>query len=171
MRPVQIQFVAPRAWKFIWAITAVALMALLSHAGWRVWQQHQLRLSLQAELGQLQAQWTARSMPEAPVIDPRGASVQAAQRLLRRDWNRVFDAVEDPALAQARLIRMSADAESGEIRLEYELESFGHASVVTAALNAPGTTTAWQLERVNSEQLQQEPHGGKARGVWSAMQR
>ena len=81
MKPVQIQFVAPRAWKLIWAITAVVLLAMTSHTGWRLWQQHQVRLGLQSELAQLQAQLNARSTPKPPEVNPRQASEQAALRL------------------------------------------------------------------------------------------
>lgn len=168
MKPVQIQFVAPRAWRPIWLISALLLIALLSHTGWRVWQQHQLRLGLQAQLAHLQAQSTTRSTPTLPDIDPRHTSAQAARRLLQRDWNRVFDAVEDPALSQARLVQMSVDAATGDVRLEYELESFAHASLVTAALNGPQAIALWQLERVDAGATRQDPGVGKARGVWSA---
>jgi hypothetical protein len=168
MKPVQIQFVAPRAWKLIWAITAVVLLAMTSHTGWRLWQQHQVRLGLQSELAQLQAQLNARSTPKPPEVNPRQASEQAALRLLHRDWNHVFDAIENPALAQVRLVQMSVDAESGETRLEYELESFAHASIVSAALNGPDATAVWRLERVDSGASRQEPGTGKARGVWSS---
>lgn len=89
-------------------------------------------------------------------------------RLLQRDWNRVFDAVESDALAQALLVQMSIDGVTGEIRLEYELESFVQASAVTAALNASGTMTVWQLERVSSVPLQADFPAGKSRGVWSS---
>ncbi|WP_439590379.1 hypothetical protein [Hydrogenophaga sp.] len=170
MKPVQIQFVAPRAWKFIWAITAVVLVALLGHTGWRLWQQHQVRLGLQAELAQLQQQLRERSTPKPAVVDPRHASEQAALRLLRRDWNRVFDAVESPELAQVRLVQMSVDAETGETRLEYELESFALTSMVTAALNGPGATTVWQLERVDAGAFRQVSNSGKARAVWASRQ-
>jgi hypothetical protein len=65
---------------------------------------------------------------------------------------------------------MSVDAETGETRLEYELENFAFASMVTAALNGPGATTVWQLERVDAGAFQQVPGGGKARGIWSSKQ-
>lgn len=168
MKPVKIQFVAPRAWKFIWSITAVALLALLSHTGWRLWQQHQLRTGLQAELAQLQAQLKASSGPKSPEIDPHHASERAALHLLQRDWNRLFDAVENPALDQVRLVRMSMNADSGEARLEYELESFAHAPLVTAALNDPAASAVWRLERVDAGVVRQDPGGGTVKGVWSS---
>jgi len=171
MKPVQIQFVAPRAWKVVWAITAMVLITLLSHTGWRVWQHHQVRLALQAELGQLQAQFQAHSTPVSPQIGPRQASEQAAQRLLQRDWNGVFDAVESPELAQVLLVQMSVDAETGQARLEYELDSFAHASLVTAALNGPLHKQVWHLERVDSGAFRLDQGSGKARGVWSSIQR
>lgn len=165
MKPVQIEFVAPRAWKVIWSVTAVALIALLGHTGWQVWQQHQVRWALQAELAQLKA----RSIPKPPEANPRQASEQAALRLLQRDWNRVFDAIENPALTQVRLVQMSMNAETGATRLEFELESVAHASLVTAALNGAETSAVWRLERVDADAPRQDSGSGKARGVWSSM--
>lgn len=168
MKPVQIQFVAPRARKVIWSITAVVLLALMGHTGWQVWQQHQLRQGLQAELAKLQAQLKARSTPKPLEAHPRQASEQAALRLLQRDWNRVFDAIENPALIPVRLVQLNMDAETAEVRLEYELESFAHASLVTEALNGSGDSVVWQLERVDTGAMRQAPGVGRARGVWSS---
>ncbi len=170
MKPVRIQFVAPRAWKVIWSLAAVLMIALGGVTGWQAWQHHQTRLGLQAELERWQSELKARSAPVAPANDPREASEKAAQRLLQRDWNLLFDAIENPALAEVRLVQLSFDAHSGLARLEYALTSMAQGVLVASALNGAGDGITWQLERLSAEGSA-APQRGMAmpvRGVWSA---
>jgi hypothetical protein len=169
MKPVRIQFVEPRAWKVIWLVTAVILLSIAGFTGWQVWQQHQIRKGLQVELDRLQAELKARAAPVAPAVNPREASEKAAQRLLHRDWNRLYNAIEHPDLAQVRLRQLTFDAETGDARLEYELENMSQGSAVTAALNAENDSGAWQLERLISAPTNVSssyPIDAKVRGVW-----
>jgi hypothetical protein len=171
MKPVHIQFVEPRAWKVIWLITAVVLLAIAGFTGWQVWQQHQIRQGLQVELDRLQAELKARSAPVASVVNPREASEKAAQLLLQRDWNRLFDTIENPELANVRLVQLTFDAETGEARLEYELENMTQGSAVTMALNAFESSNVWRLERLASGGMSTGTGysiGTKIRGVWRA---
>lgn len=171
MKPVRIQFVTPRAWKAIWSLAAMVMVATVGVTGWQVWQQHQIRLGLQAELDRWQSELNARSKPVTSFSDPREASEQAAQRLLQRDWNLLFDAIENPALNKVRLVQLSFDAHSGLARLEYALASMAQGALVTSALNGAGDGIAWRLERLSVEGDTASQHGGAAlpvRGVWSA---
>lgn len=166
MKPVRIQFVEPRAWKVIWLVTAVFLLSIAGFTGWQVWQQHQIRQGLQAELDRLQAELKARAAPVAPAVNPREASEKAALRLMQRDWNRLYDAIEHPDLAHVRLVQLTFDAETGEARLEYELKDMTEGASVTAALNTTSGPNVWQLERLNTDGS--ATGAGKTRGVWRA---
>ncbi len=169
MKPVRIQFVEPRAWKVIWLVTGVILLSIAGFTGWQVWQQHQIRKGLQVELDRLQVELKARAAPVAPAVNPREASEKAAQHLLQWDWNRVFDSIENPELGTARLVQISVEAETGDVRLEYELENIGEGSAVTAALNAGDNPAVWQLERLAAAPINVNSSyssNAKVRGVW-----
>jgi len=171
MKPVQIDFVVPRAWKFIWATAAVVVLAIITTTGVRAWQLRQLRMALDGQLAALQTQQLQRlanaKSVEHPQHDPRAANEANAHRLLQSDWNRVYDAIETPALAKVRLIQLSMDAITGQARLEYELESMTQAEEVTRALNeASRQEDAWQLERLESTGQGDLAGPAKVKGVW-----
>jgi hypothetical protein len=176
MKPVQIDFVAPRAWKLIWALGAVAVLGVAITTGWQVWQLAQLRQAMQSELNQLQAerqQQLAKQKPEAPEVNPRANSELAAQRLLQRDWNALFDTLENTQLPGARLVHLNMDAGSGQARVEYELEGMEQGAALTVALNAAnGGIAVWRLERLSGGAVGNGAGGGysgaKVRGVWAA---
>jgi len=164
MKPVYIDFVPPRAWKVIWLIAAVFMLSIAGLTGWQVWKQRQVQVGLQAELELLQAELRLRTTPTVPVVNPREASEKAAQRLLRRDWNKLFDAVENPELSQVRLVQLSFDADTGQARLEYEMDNIAMGAGVTTALNERGDGVNWLLERLSSGAAGSQ--GGNVRGVW-----
>jgi hypothetical protein len=164
MRPVRIQFVRPRAWKVIWLVTAFVLMTFSCVTGWQVWQQHQTRQGLLVELGRLQTAMKTRSVPALPVVNPRQASEEAAQHLLQRDWNHLFDAIENTELADVRLVQLTFDAETGDARLEYELVSVAQGAGLTNLLNGNGNRGTWRLERLSTAGT--EGANGRIRGVW-----
>jgi uncharacterized membrane protein YcjF (UPF0283 family) len=154
MRSVRIDFVEPRAGKFIWAVAALVVFAIVVITGAKVWQLRQHRVVLEQQQAALQAQQLQRLAQAQPAVPPKGnqraVSEAAAQRLLRRDWNRLYDAIETPALAKVRLLQLTMDAGTGLVVLEYELESMAQATVVTRALSdASGQAGVWRLERVD----------------------
>lgn len=173
MRPVQIDFVAPRAWKFIWAAGAVVVLAVLATSGAKLWQLRQQRVALEQQLTALQAQQLQRLAQTKTVEpsqgNPRAASEAMARRLLQRDWNRLYDAIETPALAKVRLVQLNMDAVTGQAMLEYALESMAQVAEVTQALNRSGSGIAWRLERLDSGG-QTSAHSGapQIKGVWRA---
>lgn len=173
MRPVQIDFVAPRTWKFIWAAATVVVLAVLATSGAKLWQLRQQRVALEQQLTALQAQQLQRLAQTKAVEpsqgNPRVASEATARRLLQRDWNRLYDAIETPALAKVRLIQLNMDAVTGQAMLEYELESMAQAAGVTHALNESGAGTTWRLERVDSGAQPSSGTGAaRLKGVWRA---
>lgn len=161
MKPVSIQFVEPRAWKFIWSFTALVVLATAVWTGWQVAQQRQLQQALQIEKDRLQAELSAASAPIPAVNNPRAASEQATLSLMRYDWNPVFDTLEKPALAHVRLVQFTLDAETGEARLEYALKDMAEGAALTQALNGQPDRAVWQLERLSAD-----ASGGQVRGIW-----
>jgi len=174
MKTVQIEFVEPRAWKFIWAAAAVVALAITITTAVKVWQLRQQQAEIAKELVNLhdrQLQRLAQEKINAPPKDnPRAASEAAARRLLQRDWNQLYDAIETPALGKVRLVQLSFDAVTGQVMLEYELDTIALAADVTKALSAPsGGLAVWQLERLENG-AQGGPVGtGRIRGVWRAV--
>lgn len=174
MKSVQIDFVEPRAWKFIWAAAAVVLLAIAATTGVKVWQLRQQRFALEQQLAVLQVQQAQRlsqaKPAESPKDNPKAASEAAARRLLQRDWNRLYDAIETPALTKVRLVQLSMDAVTGQAMLEYELESMAQAAMVTQALNdASSPPGAWQLERLERAGQGGPGESGRVKGSWRAV--
>lgn len=174
MKPVRIDFVEPRAWRFIWAAAAGVVLAIVATTGVDVWQLRQQRVVLEQQLATLQAQQLqrlAQAQPAAsPQDNPRAASEAAARRLLQRDWNRLYDAIETPALVEVRLVQLNMDAVSGQVVLEYELESMAQASAVTQALNAvSGQDSLWRLDRLENPAQGGTVGVARVRGVWHAV--
>lgn len=166
MKPVYIDFVPPRAWKVIWLIAAVFMLSIAGVTGWQVWKQRQVQSSLQAELVRLQAGLKLRAAPEEPVVNPREASERAAQRLMQRDWNQLFDAVENPALSDVRLVQLSFDSDTGQARVEYEIGDIAIGTLVTSALNENSSGVVWRLEQLNTSPA--IASANKVRGTWRA---
>jgi hypothetical protein len=171
MKPVRINFVAPTAYKGVWAVAAGVVLVIAGSTAWQLWQGQQTRQALHAEMTQRQAEAERarlereRLVPETPVVNPRAGSERAAARLLQRDWNGLFDTLENTQLPGVRLVSASLDAASGQARVEYELERMEQGSEVTEALNAASVGQAvWLLERLDGD-----GGAGKVRGVWRAV--
>lgn len=171
MKPVRINFVAPTAYKAVWAVAGGVALVIAGSTGWQLWQGQKIRQALQAELVQRQAEAERarrereRLVPETPAVNPRAGSERAAARLLQRDWNGLFDTLENTQLPGVRLVSASLDAASGQARVEYELERMEQGAGVTEALNAASAgITIWQLERLDGD-----GGAGKVRGVWRAV--
>ena len=174
MKPVQIDFVAPRAWKFIWTTAATVVLAIIATTGVKVWHLRQQRMALEEQLAVLKAQQLQQvaqaKAPEQNVGNPKAASEAAARRLLSRDWNRLYDVIETPALAKLRLVQLSMDAVTGQAMLEYELESMGQAVAVTRALNDTSNQGGiWHLDRLDGAGQGDPAGAAKVKGVWRAV--
>lgn len=176
MKPVHIDFVEPKAWKFIWAAAAVVSLVLATATGGKVWQWRQQKAALQKALSMLQAEQLQQRLAQAkamepPKASPMASSEAAAMRLLQRDWNTLYDAIESPTLSKTRLLQLAFDANSGQAMLEYQMESLTQATEVTMALNAatPGAKPVWKLESLqNGNQPGAAGMAAKITGVWRA---
>ena len=169
MKPVQMDFVEPRAWRYIWSVAATVLLVIAATTAVKVWQLRQQRAALAQELVALEAQQLQRlAQAKAmgpPKDNPRAASEAAANRLLKRDWNRLYDTIETPTLSKVRLVQMSVDAATGQVMLEYELDSLAQATVVTQALN-DASGAIWQLQRLDGGASVGGIGVARTKGVW-----
>lgn len=170
MKPVQMDFVEPRAWRYIWSVAATVLLVIATTTAVKVWQLRQQRAVLAQELVALEAQQLQRRLAQAkalgpPKDNPRVASEAAANRLLKRDWNRLYDTIETPTLSKVRLVQMSVDAATGQVMLEYELDSLAQATVVTQALN-DASGAIWQLQRLDGGASVGGIGVARTKGVW-----
>lgn len=175
MKPVQVEFVEPRAWKFIWAVATLVLFAIAAITAVQTWRLHQQRTALEREIATVQTLRLQRlaqeKQAETPQGNPRAASEAAAYHLLRLDWNVLYDSLEIPELSKVRLVQLSFDAMTGIAMLEYELDNLEQAAGVATALNeASSRSGVWRLERLDNG-AQSNSLGGattKVKGVWRA---
>lgn len=174
MKAVQIDFIEPRAWKFIWTAASVAFLLIIATTFMSVWQLRQQKVDLEQKLASFQALQLERLNKKKAAQDvgsnPRAASEGAANRLLQRDWNLLYDTIETPALSKIRLVQMSFDAVTGVAMLEYELNDMTQAADVARALDeASGSSGLWRLERLeNDAQFSSAVGLGKVKGFWRA---
>lgn len=173
MKPSQIEFVQPLAWKILWFTAALLLLALLTNTGVKAWQLRQQEAALAQKIAdlrsaQLQQRLVQEQAAQPPQDSPRAGSEAAANRALQRDWNRLYDSIETPTLSKIRLIQLSMDAVTGQAMLEFELDGLMQAGDVTNALSSASGVT-WQLERL--ENGVQATYGGSAKpkGIWRAI--
>lgn len=174
MKAVRIEFVQPRAWRFFWAGAALVLLTIAATTGVKLWQLHLQRTALERQTtalraAQLEHKLALENAKEQRTDNPRASSEAAANRLLQRDWNHLYDAIETPALAKVRLVHFNMDAATGQAVLEFELDSMEQAVEVShgLALSATsGTAKAWQLERLERAGDGGAAGAGKVRGFW-----
>lgn len=174
MKPVHIEFAQPRAWKFLWPGVALVLLTIGASTGVKWWQLHLQRTALEQQTAALQAEQLQHNLAlentkKQPNDNPRAASEAAANRLLKRDWNQLYDAIESPTLAKVRLVRLNMDAFTGQAVLEFEFDTMEQAAEVTHALAlspTAGTAAAWQLERLEKAVDGGAAGAGKVRGFW-----
>lgn len=156
MKAVYVDFVKPQAWKIVWGIAAILLLVIGVVYGAQGWELQQQRRELESRLAALalsQNQQIALANNESAVPDnPKAGSEAAARQLLQWDWNRVYDAIESPALAKTKLVQMSVDVPTGQATLVFELDSMAQVGQVTKALNEPaGSGAVWRLERLENK--------------------
>ncbi|QHE86651.1 hypothetical protein [Hydrogenophaga sp. BPS33] len=166
-----LQFVPSRASAIAWRFAGMWLLCLAVFTGWQVWQQHSVQRTLQTELARLQADLQARSVTAAPAVNLREASERSAWRLMQRDWNRLYDTIESAELTAVRMVQLSFEAETGDARLEIELDPVGQSSDVTAALNRNETPGTWRVESIvatGGTAIASPFAGTRLRGVWRA---
>lgn len=176
MKAIYIDFVAPQGRKYVWGVACIVVVALVAVYGVRVWSLTQQKAEVEARLATLtlqQRQSAAQPPAEENKSDnPKAASEAAALHLRQWDWNRVYDAIETPALTKTRLVQMGVDAQSGQITLQFELDSMTQAAQVTEALNSASQPGAvWRLERLENATHPSATSGmgTSIKGVWLGM--
>jgi hypothetical protein len=158
--PVYIDFIAPRAWKKIWGTTATIVCFIALSVGLHLWQENRSRNAWIAQAASINAQQKAetalRQKKTNTASSVRSASERTAKILLHRDFNKLFDVLENDELRDARLTQLSFDATNGQAHLSYELNDLAQSDAVSKALNSSAfnthieSRTSWQLERLST---------------------
>ncbi|MCW5651996.1 MAG: hypothetical protein KIS62_19790 [Ramlibacter sp.] len=78
--------------------------------------------------------------------DSRAANRAHVSKILQQDWNKMFSTIENMNPTETTLLGVSADGETGSIRLVYRLGSLAAVSMLTAQLNAGYDAPPWVLE-------------------------
>lgn len=150
MKPLKIDFVAPTAWRPIWACTAlIATVALGSFA----WKAKEFMTAIQAvviDIATTQSETEKLRKQAANKLVPRTSSASKAVTLLQFDMNKVFSVMENVDVPGTRLAGVTLDMTSGNLGVEYVLEQSIQAQAITDALNSGYDTRPWRLSRVGS---------------------
>ena len=175
MKGFQINFVASQAWKLIWCVAGVVVLVIVASALTDVWHFRQKRAILEERLATMQFLQKERmnqiKASAAPVqASSKETSEVTAMRLIRRDWNRLFDVVEAKDLSKMKLVHLRFDAVKGQVILEYQLESMEDAAEVTSALNeSSGSQDLWKLDRLERSPQPTSLSGTTwIKGMWRA---
>lgn len=148
MKSIDIDFVADKRWRWVWAAAALCAVCLAGAVG-LYWQKTKRALQdIESRSAITQQQITQLNARRVVVADPRQASAEQAVQVLQQDLNKVFASAENLKETGVRLRGLTLDGAAGVLRLEFELDAMPTASIVTAALNGGYESRPWQLESV-----------------------
>lgn len=150
MKPIDIQFVQNRNWRWVWAAAAVCTGLLIYGLIWRLVSIHSAQTETFGHIKVLNQQLQTLRSPNPPKVNPRQASLAQSAQLLQQDVNLIFAAVESLQEPGVRLHSLVLDNGTSILRLEYDLESLQKSSSVTTLLNLGHDQKPWQLESVTS---------------------
>lgn len=174
MKPVHIEFIEDRRWRWVWASALVCCLGVVGGVIWQWQQVEQARRAENSRISTVQEQLLQLRTPAPIPADPRRTSSALAAQLLQRDLNLAFATVEHLQEPGARLRGLAWEAAANTLRLEYALDSVLKAAAVTEALNAGDDHRPWQLESVGgggangaSGSVSMVPGPPAFRGVWS----
>jgi len=148
MKSLNIDFVADKRWRGVWAATAFCVLCLAGAVALYWHRTDRVLRDIESRTATSQQQITQLNARRVIVADPRQASAEQAVQLLRQDLNKVFASAENLKETGVRLRGLTLDGSAGALRLEFELDAMPTASVVTAALNGGYENRPWQLESV-----------------------
>jgi len=148
MKTIDIDFVADKRWRWVWAATAFCAICLASAVALHWQKTSQAMRDIESRTAIAQQQITQLNARRVVVADPRQASAEQAVQLLQQDLNKVFASAENLKETGVRLRGLTLDGGAGVLRLEFELDAMPTASIVTAALNGGYESRPWQLESV-----------------------
>lgn len=148
MKPVRIDFIKDKRWRYVWTLTVISGLCLVALAAWK-WQQLAKAVHhVESRIAVAMQQVAKLDAPEAVIADPRQGSSEQAAKLLQQDLNKAFASAENQKEFGVRLRNLNLDGATGTLRLEFEIDSLPRASSVTAVLNAGYDNRPWQLESV-----------------------
>jgi hypothetical protein len=171
MKPIRIEFVPQRRWLVYWSGLCIVLVVTSGMFYTRQRAVDVARESLEAQSGKANVQIVAIRPSSQHSSDANKAAAdlslsRAAQGHLQQDWNPAFATIENVMEPGARLLQVSMDSASGNIRLEYEVESLAEATTLTSSMNSGIVAAPWNLESVTASSVT----GGSQRmhATWSA---
>jgi hypothetical protein len=148
MNPIDIDFVADKRWRWVWAAAAFCALCLASVVALYWHKTNKALQDIESRTATSQQQITQLNARRVIVADPRQASAEQAVQLLQQDLNKVFASAENLKETGVRLRGVTLDGSAGVLRLEFELDAMPSASIVTTSLNSGYENRPWQLESV-----------------------
>lgn len=170
MKPIQIDFIENRRWRWVWTSAILFGVCLMAWTSWH-WQKNtSATRDMENRISAAGQQLKLLNAPEEIRLNPRHASAEQAAKLLQQDMNKVFATVENLAEPGTRLRNLSLDGASGIVRLEFELDSMSRAASLTTLFNTGYENRPWQLESVSGA-ANNNPMGFATaqaiRGIWT----
>jgi hypothetical protein len=148
MKTIEIDFVADKRWRWVWAVAALCAACLAAAVALHWQKTNRATRDIESRAATIQQQITQLNARRVVTADPRQASAEQAVQLLQQDLNKVFASAENLKEIGVRLRGFNLDGTAGVLRLEFELDAMQKASVVTEALNGGYENRPWQLESV-----------------------
>jgi hypothetical protein len=150
VKPIHIEFVEDRRWRWVWASAAVCAGLLMYGLFWQLGPVRQAHVETSDRLHALRQRLAVLRAPIPSKANPRQASVAQAAQSLQQDINQIFAAAENLQEPGVQLRSLIFDSGTTAMRLEYELDSLQKASTVTTLLNMGHDQKPWQLESVTN---------------------
>ena len=150
MKPVHINFVVSNRWRGVWVTATLLGIAVFGVATWYGWEIQLANQKLRDQIGEVQRQTLPFQPHQKTSANPKYEALLQVSKVLERDLNPGFAAVEGIMEEGVRLRSMSIDAIGGSLRLEYEVDAMARVATVTALLNAGYDTRPWHLEGVSN---------------------
>lgn len=172
MKSIHVDFVASHWWRAVWVAGALAATAILVTTAFLAWQWRQTDALFSVKIAQTSlALLQLKQQSKLPPDTMLAAKLQAS-KLLTSDLNGAFATIEGLRLEGIRLISISLDSSSGEVRLEYGMDSVSRSVEVTAALNSGYESRPWKFRSVGGTPNGAAPSIALARSavraVWTA---
>lgn len=170
MKPVSIDFVPPSLPRaLLWGL-ALLVLAIAVNTCIEIWSIFRVQAELRSEIASIRSAPVVPQVLSSPQNRAKEISEAAALKLLGRDWNQVFDAVEIQGISKFRLVEMSFDSGASRGTLEFDLERPEDVSVLGEMLSGSSPSGfTWQLDRVEmAGQAGAVGEAARVRGVWRA---
>lgn len=171
MKRVDLNFVRPSKWIFIWVAALLMLAAGTAAVGWTAGKLGRVTQSNDEAAQRIIAKVQELSSQHANALaaanaDPTQAQFRKVQGQLQLDWSPVFATVENLREPGTRLVSLVIGSDTQTIQVEYEVESLAQAARLTSAMNAGLPQPAWKLASVSAVSAGGLAASERMRGIW-----